>query len=251
MSCDAIIFDVDGTLADTEDAHRRAFNLAFREFDLDWSWDAALYEELLKVTGGKERLGSYVTTLDVPTDRMRHLHSLVPDLHRAKTRLYGEIIKNGAVPLRAGVRRLLAQARDAGLLLAIASTTSAENIAPLLEASLGPNGVSWFATIATGDVVPNKKPAPDIYNVALTTLGLAPGHAIAIEDSAIGVRSAKAAGLYTVATPSTWTRSQDFGAADLLLDSLDELLLEQLLVLHAASRLPSAHTEEKLDVDTH
>jgi len=253
MSCDALIFDVDGTLADTEELHRQAFNLAFAACRLDWTWDADLYGELLRVTGGKERIGSYIEQLRLPAIEQRCLQQLIPEIHSAKTRLYREMIRAGQVRVRSGIRRLMLEARDAGVRVAIASTTSPENIEPLVAAGLGPQAMTWFDTIATGDVVANKKPAPDIYNVALRTLNVAPARAIAVEDSAVGVESAKAAGLFTVATPSTWTRKQHFESADLLLGSLGDpdeplgpadqaligarfLSMERLAALHAAAR---------------
>lgn len=252
-SCEALIFDVDGTLADTEEAHRQAFNLAFTARGLDWEWDSDLYRDLLQVTGGKERIARYIDRLDVPAPERRLLLELVPDLHREKTRLYREVIESGRVQARSGVRRLMMEARKAGIRVAIASTTSPENIEPLVSAGLGPQAMSWFDTIAAGDVVERKKPAPDIYNVALQALGVDPRQAIAVEDSAIGVESAKAAGLFTVATPSPWTEGQDFARADLLLGSLGDpdrpldpvdqrrlganyLSIERLAQLHAAAR---------------
>jgi HAD superfamily hydrolase (TIGR01509 family) len=258
MSCAALIFDVDGTLADTEEVHRQAFNLAFGACRLDWIWDAPLYGELLRVTGGKERIASYIERLRLPATQSRCLNDLIPQIHRAKTRLYRELIEVGQVKARTGVRRLMMEARNAGVRVAIASTTSPENIEPLVTAGLGPQAMSWFDTIATGDVVANKKPAPDIYNVALKMLGVHPARAIAVEDSAIGVESAKAAGLFTVATPNLWTRTQDFEAADLLLGSLGDpeeplapadearlgarfLSLERLAALHAAAQTGVAH----------
>lgn len=251
--CEALIFDVDGTLADTEEAHRQAFNLAFAARGLGWEWAAPLYRDLLRVTGGKERIASYIESLDLPESERRDLLEIVPDLHREKTRLYRELIESGRVQPRSGVRRLLIEARKAGMRVAIASTTSPENIEPLVSAGLGPQAMDWFDTIATGDVVARKKPAPDIYNVALESLGVDPLHAVAVEDSAIGVESAKAAGLFTVATPSTWTEGQDFARADLLLASLGDpdrpldahderrlgakyLSIERLAQLHAAAR---------------
>lgn len=260
MSCEALIFDVDGTLADTEEVHRQAFNLAFGACRLDWIWDAPVYAELLRVTGGKERIASYIERLQVPPTERRCLSDLIPELHRTKTRLYRELIEVGEVKARTGVRRLLMEARDAGIRVAIASTTSPENIEPLITAGLGRHAMNWFDTIATGDVVANKKPAPDIYNVALKTLGIAPARAIAVEDSAIGVESAKAAGLFTVATPNIWTRTQDFKAADLLLGSLGDpdeplaqadalrlgarfLSLERLAALHAAAQTGVVHAK--------
>jgi HAD superfamily hydrolase (TIGR01509 family) len=260
MSCEALIFDVDGTLADTEELHRQAFNLAFVQCGLRWTWDVPLYGELLRVTGGKERIASYIERSDLSATERRRLTELIPQIHRAKTRLYRELIELGQVTARAGVRRLMLEARSAGLRVAIASTTSPENVEPLITASLGPGTMNWFDTIATGDVVANKKPAPDIYNLAVTTLGVDAARAIAVEDSAIGMQSAKAAGLFTVVTPNVWTRTQDFKAADLLLGSLGDpeqplapadeaclgarfLTLQQLAALHATARTGVAHAQ--------
>jgi HAD superfamily hydrolase (TIGR01509 family) len=260
MSCEALIFDVDGTLADTEEVHRQAFNLAFGACRLDWIWDTPLYGELLRVTGGKERIASYIGRLQVPATQRKGLNDLIPEIHRAKTRLYRELIEIGHVRPRPGVRRLMMEARDAGIRVAIASTTSPQNIEPLITAAFGHQALDWFDTIAAGDVVANKKPAPDIYNVALRSLGVHPARAIAVEDSAIGVASAKAAGLFTVATPNIWTRAQDFGAADLLLGSLGDpaepleaadqgrlgarfLSLDRLAALHAAAQTGVVHAQ--------
>jgi HAD superfamily hydrolase (TIGR01509 family) len=260
MRCEALIFDVDGTLADTEEVHRQAFNLAFGACRLDWIWDAPLYGELLQVTGGKERIASYIERLRLPATEQRGLTALIPEIHRAKTRLYKELIQVGHVRPRAGVRRLMLEARDAGIRVAIATTTSPENIEPLIAAGFGRQALSWFDAIAAGDIVANKKPAPDIYNVALKSLGVDPACAIAVEDSAIGVTSAKAAGLFTVATPSMWTHHQDFTAADLLLPSLGDpaepldpadekrlgakfLSLQRLVALHEAAAQETAHVQ--------
>ena len=260
MSFEALIFDVDGTLADTEEVHRQAFNLAFSACRLDWFWEASQYGELLRVTGGKERLAHFVGLLQLPAAERRRLNALIPGIHRAKTRLYAQLIEVGHVQVRAGVRRLVMEARAAGIRVAIASTTSPENIAPLITAGFGSQALDWFDTIAAGDVVARKKPAPDIYNVALKSLGVHPACAIAVEDSAIGVISAKAAGLFTVATPSIWTQTQDFTAADLLLGSLGDpaaplepadqerlgahyLSLERLAALHAAAQTGVVHAQ--------
>jgi HAD superfamily hydrolase (TIGR01509 family) len=260
QSCAALIFDVDGTLADTEELHRQAFNEAFTECRLGWSWDASLYGELLEVAGGKERIASYIESLRVQATERRCLLALVPEIHRIKTRVYGELLSNGRVPLRSGIRRLLIEARRAGVGIAIASTTSPENIEALVTSSLGTEAIGWFDAIAAGDVVGRKKPAPDIYNVALQALNLAPTVAIAFEDSAIGVTAAKGAGLFTVATPSFWTRGQDFEAADLVLGSLGDpheplapadqarlgapyLSLDRLAALQAAANAGVTHVE--------
>jgi HAD superfamily hydrolase (TIGR01509 family) len=249
---DALIFDVDGTLADTEELHRQAFNEAFFACGVDWRWGPALYAELLQITGGKERMAGYLSQQRVAAAERGRLLRLIPQIHATKTRLYQELVALGHLLPRAGVRRLIMEARAAGLKLAIASTTSPQNVESLLEASFGSDALGWFSVIATGDVVPSKKPAPDIYTFALERLGVASQRAIAFEDSEIGVRSAKAAGLFTVATPSLWTIGQNFGAADVVLTSLadperplyavDELRigakylgLDQLETLHSAA----------------
>jgi HAD superfamily hydrolase (TIGR01509 family) len=257
LTFDALVFDVDGTLADTEELHRQAFNEAFFACQVDWRWGPALYAELLQITGGKERIAEYISRHQMPASERGRLLRLVPQMHAAKTRIYRELVALGHLHPRPGVVRLMKEARAAGVKLAIASTTSPENVESLLWSSFGIEASRWFSAVATGDVVPRKKPAPDIYNLVLEKLGISPERAIAFEDSAIGVRSAKAAGLFTIATPTLWTIGQDFAFADLVLTSLadpdkplyatDELRigakclgLEQLAVLHsrvAATRM--------------
>jgi len=256
---EALIFDVDGTLADTEEAHRQAFNDAFRAYELDFCWSRELYRELLQVTGGKERLAAFFYRTRLAAGERIRLSALIPGLHAAKTSSYLERIKLGRVPLRPGVRRLISEARAAGVRLAIASTTSPDNVSALLEGALGENALDEFSVIATGDAVPRKKPAPDIYLLALSRLGVPARRAVAFEDSAMGVAAAKAAGLFTVATPSDWTRGQDFAAADLVLPCLADsnwplgagdawrvgapyLGLAQLATFHAATFPRVAHS---------
>ncbi|HZF24925.1 MAG TPA: HAD-IA family hydrolase [Steroidobacteraceae bacterium] len=216
----ALIFDVDGTLADTEEAHRRAFNRAFRMHGLDWHWSVELYADLLDVTGGQERISHYIDRLPLPSPQREALRSQTFAIHGTKTRVFAELVGLGAVAPRAGIRRLLVEARSAGIRLAIASTTTRANVESLIGAILGGTTLRWFDVIATGNVVRHKKPAPDIYDLALTDLGTSASQSIAFEDSAIGLQAAKAAGLFTVATPSKWTVAQDFSAADLVLPSL-------------------------------
>lgn len=222
MSLEALVFDVDGTLADTEEAHRVAFNLAFERHCLGWHWSREAYRQLLGVTGGKERIASHVQTLALPAADRQRLLALVPAVHADKTRFYGGLVHDGSMPLRPGVERLLHEAHDAGLRLAIASTTTAANVHALLTAALGPRGLDLFSVVACGDAVRAKKPAPDVYRLVLRTLGLEAERAVAFEDSVHGLRAANAAGLWTVVTPTYWTQGGDFGIAGIVLPHLGD-----------------------------
>ena len=222
MNLKALLFDVDGTLADTEETHRQAFNAAFLEFGLPYAWSADEYEVLLRVSGGKERLAHFFARLPVNDHERARLAANVANLHAVKTERYAELVASGGSPLRPGIARLLDEALAAGLKIGIASTTTSANVAALLDAELGRGAHRRFAVMACGDAVPAKKPAPDIYRLALATLGLGPWQAVAFEDSANGLAAAKAAGLFTVVTPTQWTVSQDFGEADLTLPSLGD-----------------------------
>ncbi|MBI3453358.1 MAG: HAD-IA family hydrolase [Rhodospirillales bacterium] len=220
MSLRALIFDVDGTLAETEEAHRRAFNESFRDRRLDWQWDRALYRRLLDVTGGKERIRHYMAC--IAYDPGAGGDALVRDLHLAKNRHYAKLVAAGHVSLRPGIRRVIAQARQTGIRLAIATTTSPESVERLLVAAFGPESPGWFDAIAAGDAVAAKKPAPDVYQLALRQLGLATQECLALEDSENGLRAALAAGLKTVVTVSTYTDGQDFSGAAIVLSDLGE-----------------------------
>jgi beta-phosphoglucomutase-like phosphatase (HAD superfamily) len=198
----ALIFDVDGTLADTEEAHRAAFNEAFRRHGLDWSWSQPAYAHLLLTAGGKERIAA---------------------IHKTKTDIYTALVAAGQVPLRAGVERLIDEVASANVQMAIASTTTLANIEVLLRTTLGRDAVQRFAVIGAGDQVRRKKPAPEIYRFVLRELDRSARQCAAIEDSSNGLAAAKTAGLYTVVTPSHWTRGEDFAAADLVLPSLQTL----------------------------
>ncbi len=208
---DALILDVDGTLAETEEAHRLSFNAAFAAAGLDWVWSRQLYGELLKVTGGKERIRHYLDgwVARPPDDP----DTLIPRLHARKTELYTARVRAGEVPLRPGIAALIGEARRRGVGLAIATTTSRPNVDALIAACLGPEASGWFASMACGDMVAAKKPAPDVYLAALAELGVPPSRAVAIEDSWNGVRSARAAGLAVIATPSLYSAGDDFSEA--------------------------------------
>ena len=219
----ALIFDVDGTLADTErDGHRLAFNAAFRELGLGWEWDVPLYGKLLEVAGGKERIRCYVERFRPDFSKPRDFDDLVMALHKAKTRYYVDLLGRGGIPLRRGVERLLNEARDAGIRLAIATTTAPENVTALLRHTLVGDPAEWFEVIAAGDIVPAKKPAPDVYLWALDKLKLDAADCLALEDSENGVRASVGAGLKTVVTVNDYTRDHVFPGMVAVLSDLGE-----------------------------
>lgn len=220
----ALIFDVDGTLADTErDGHRPAFNAAFEEAGLDWHWDVELYGKLLAVTGGKERMKYYLREFNTGFSYEGDLDAMIAGLHKSKTRHYLALLKDGKIPLRPGVERLLVEARECGLRLGISTTTTPENVTGLLTATLGIESLDWFEVIAAGDIVPAKKPAPDIYNYALEKMDLPPSSCLAFEDSLNGIKSSLAADLATVVTVNGYTAEDDFTGAAIVLDQLGEV----------------------------
>ena len=218
----ALLLDVDGTLADTEEIHRQAFNAAFAEAGLDWEWDPELYHELLAVTGGKERIRYYLDTRRPDFALPLNADAFIAQLHASKTNYYVDSLATGKVPLRPGVERLLRDAHANGLRLAIVTTTTPDNVSALLRHSFSKDASAWFDVIAAGSIVPSKKPAPDIYHYALDKLGLSPGECIAVEDSYNGLLSAQAAGVDSIITVNRYTEQQDFSGALLVLDHLGE-----------------------------
>lgn len=214
----ALIFDVDGTLAETEEAHRAAFNMTFADWNLGWSWSTDDYRQLLRTAGGKERIHVFQTTFHDVVPRLSD--DQISELHRQKTANYSRILSNGDLTLRPGVADLIARARDKGLAVAVATTTSATNVDALCQCCWGRTADQVFDVIAAGDQVATKKPAPDVFQLALARLGIPPEAAIAFEDNRNGVLSAKAAGLWVLVTPSAYTDTDDFADADCVAPTL-------------------------------
>lgn len=212
----AIVFDVDGTMAETEELHRRAFNEAFAEQGLGWVWDRPTYAELLATTGGRERITAHATSLGIIVD--------AASIHHRKTEIYNQLLREGGIALRPGVAALIAHARALGLRLAIGTTTSRPNVVSLLDVTLGEGSASWFASIRTGEDVSAKKPDPEVYHLVLADLGLTGPECLCIEDSRNGLRAALAAGLPTVVTPSLYSAGEDFSGATQIVEHLPDAL---------------------------
>lgn len=212
MAIRALVFDVDGTLAETEELHRQSFNQAFAEAGLGWVWDRSLYTELLGTTGGRERIVSYAQMAG---------HNVDPDrLHARKTEIYNVKVKEGLISLRPGVAELIEHATQEGVMLAIGTTTSRQNVVSLLHSTLGPMSLDLFSSIRTGEDVGAKKPDPEVYRLVLSDLGLEGSECLCIEDSRNGLMAARAVGMCTVITASLFTSHEDFSGADLILRNL-------------------------------
>jgi HAD superfamily hydrolase (TIGR01509 family) len=217
----AIFFDQDGVIIDTErDGHRVAFNKTFKEFGYDFEWDPEYYHELLQVAGGKERMKHHLHTrgFGVPV-RPEEEDELIKSMHKRKTAIFVDLIESEQLPLRPGVKRLMKETMDAGLVLGVCTTSnerSAHAVAYKILKDIN------FDFVLAGDVVKNKKPAPDIYNLALERTGLKPEECVVIEDSRNGVLAAKAAGMHVVVTTNGYTEKEDVGDGDIVVTSLGD-----------------------------
>ncbi|GFR40830.1 hypothetical protein Agub_g1305 [Astrephomene gubernaculifera] len=224
---DALLFDCDGVLVDTErDGHRISFNEAFKQKGLDHEWDVDLYGELLEIGGGKERMTKYFN--DHPdrepfrsTQDPAARKALVAELHALKTALFTQLVESGAMPLRPGVARLVGEAISAGVPVAVCSTSNEKAVSSIVRVMLGPQ-VAEVMRVFAGDIVPKKKPDPAIYLLAARELGVDPARCVVVEDSGIGLKAAKAAGMTCIVTKSSYTAGEDFSAADAVFPSLGE-----------------------------
>ncbi len=219
---EAVIFDVDGTLAETEhDGHRVAFNRAFAAMGLPYRWDGKTYHRLLSVAGGRERLLFFLArNADDLSEQQRE--ELARELHRLKTLYFREIIALGGLTPRPGVLRLLDELHKAGIRLAIATTGSRDWVEPLLLTLLGKSRSDFFEIILTGEDVHAKKPSPEVYHQALEKLSLPPSQVMAIEDSRNGLLAAHAAGIACVIVRNRYSEPAEHLRAELVVDSLGE-----------------------------
>jgi dihydroxyacetone kinase phosphoprotein-dependent L subunit len=236
----ALILDCDGVLADTERyGHLPAFNQTFTEFGLPVQWSVADYAEKLRIGGGKERMASlltpeFVAAAGLPADPEGQREA-VAAWHRRKSAIYAELISSGAVPARPGVARVVAEALAAGWTVAVASTSAESSVRATLEHAVGAQNARSVSVFA-GDIVPRKKPAPDIYLLALDTLGLPADRAVVIEDSRNGLLAATGAGLTCMITVNAYTEDEDFTEAALVVSSLGDPGGEATVVLANRSR---------------
>jgi beta-phosphoglucomutase-like phosphatase (HAD superfamily) len=230
----ALIFDVDGTLADTESVHLAAFNAAFAELGLGWIWDEVLYTQLLNISGGKERILHYwkQTHSDVMALSASAVQDTIDRIHALKTAHYEAAVNGGCVTLRPGVLALIYEAIEKGLRLTIATTTSPVNIAALLRTAMGADWRMNFVAIGDASTAPIKKPHPQVYLQMLQALQLSPQACLAFEDSGNGLQAATAAGLPTIITPTHYTLHHDFGAALRVVPDLSDINLDKLNAWH-------------------
>lgn len=218
----ALIFDCDGVIIDTErDGHRVAFNETFKEKGLDVEWSVELYGELLKIAGGKERMRHYFEQNGWPEAAVDR-DACIKDLHKTKTDAYMGIIEDGRLPLRPGVARLVDEAIEAGLVLAVCSTSNERAVNTVVEKMLGGERRTHFREILAGDVVSKKKPDPEIYLLAEKRLGIDPKECVVVEDSRNGLLAAKGAGMNCIVTTSGYTASEDFTEADMVVSELGD-----------------------------
>lgn len=223
MTIKALIWDVDGTVAETErDGHRVAFNAAFEALGLPWRWDVVHYGRLLRVTGGRERLlHDMATRADAPADSAER-NTLARELHRRKNAVYRDLVNARGIPARPGVLRLMDECSAAGVMLGIATTTSRCNVMVLFESLLGIGWGRRFDALVCAEEAPLKKPHPQVYQLALQRLGVAPHEAFALEDSPNGLRAARDAGITCGITRSVYFAESDFDGAAWVRENLDE-----------------------------
>jgi HAD superfamily hydrolase (TIGR01509 family) len=226
----ALIFDCDGVLAETErDGHRVSFNKAFAEKGIAAEWGVEEYGDLVKISGGKERMRHYFK--DQFTDEQ------IMALHKRKTEIFIEMTANGQLPGRSGINRIVKEAHDAGILLFVCSTSNEKSVSSLLRVNLGEEYYGWFKELFCGDIVKDKKPAPDIYNLVKEKYDLEGKECFVVEDSRNGLLAAKGAGMYCIVTPSFYSKDEEFSEADIVVSSLGDPETPKSTILKSDSRL--------------
>lgn len=241
---EGVVFDVDGTIADTEEVHRQAFNLAFQQFDLDWNWTPTLYEELLKISGGRERITYYGSDLRNGFRTDKAFQNFVLKIHGVKTEIYRDLLHSGAIKLRPGVERLFDDCRRENILLAIATSSKYANLKTLLDQNLGSEWRELFETIKTCDSVDEKKPSPAVYLAVLEEFPIPATRCLAFEDTKNGLGAATGAGICTIITTHFFTRHHHFPNAGLVIDQLGEP--DQPFTVSAGDALGSNHVTLEL-----
>ena len=222
MLLSAVFFDVDGTIAETEELHRRSFNESFKEFNLDWFWDKPIYKELINIGGGKERIEHYMKRAWPEMLEYKNLTKYIDSIHKVKNEIYEDYINESNLEFRSGVLRLIKELRKNKIRIALVSSSSEINVNNLLNKGLKIKPKDYFDIIAHGDRTKNKKPSPEIYEWTLEKLKLSSQSCIAIEDSPRGLESALAANIKVIVTPSDLTQDEKFEGADLIVSSLGE-----------------------------
>lgn len=244
---DALLFDCDGVIAETErDAHRVTFNQAFREKGIDASvdWDADLYGELLKIGGGKERMTGYFDKNNNWPDFVKEEDrtEFIKGLHAMKTSMFKGLVESGAVPLRPGVQRLIDDAFANDIKVAVCSTSNVDAVTTIVRTLLGEERLAKIPIYA-GDMVAKKKPAPDVYNLAATELNVNPARCWVIEDSEIGLRAGKSAGMNVCVTKSIYTKNEDFTNNDICIDDLENGLDGPITISYLNYKIKGGYKE--------
>ena len=222
MLLSAVLFDVDGTIAETEDLHRISFNEAFKEFNLDWYWDEPIYKELINIGSGEKRIEYYIKRAWPEMLDYKNLSKYIDSIHKVKNEIFEDFILESEIEMRPGVMRLINELKEKNIRMAIVSSTSENNLITLFERGLGVDPKSTFDLIAHGDCTKNKRPSPEIYEWILERLRLPSQSCIAIEDSLRGVESAKNSNVNVLVTPSIFTKDENFSDTKLVVSDLGE-----------------------------
>ncbi len=219
----ALIFDCDGVIAETErDGHRVSFNRTFKEAGIDVEWSVEEYQELLRTAGGKERMKVYFSKNQSRFPGYVFDEETIRALHKRKTEIFMEMSRNGELPVRPGIKRIINEAHEKGLILAVCSTSNEKSVETLIRSSVGEEEFDYFNSIFAGDIVRCKKPAPDIYNLVKEKYGLEGCECFVVEDNRNGLLAAKNAGMHCIVTVSFYSKDEDLKEADMVVSSLGE-----------------------------